>query len=193
VVLKKRKCAPRKPKDRLSFCNNPTLQTVLDFLDPHESCCVFMCSRRMRGTDLKGSPALSLLSTALPRSRRINGLELDTRAQRILGEGQFGAVYSSRYHGTKVAIKVIKTKGNGGLGSAVQYDFKREVEMMLVASHHPRCVALELTASYAPLMTHRAALTICHLLQHLLLHRGCLFHARAAVHGHRILCRRQFG
>lgn len=51
-----------------------------------------------------------------------------------LGEGEFGIVYAAIWHGTPVAVKVLKDDSNVALG-----DFKTELNVLMKV-HHPHCV-----------------------------------------------------
>lgn len=51
-----------------------------------------------------------------------------------LGEGEFGVVHKARWHGTIVAVKVLKAENEVALG-----DFRTELNV-LQKVHHPHCV-----------------------------------------------------
>ncbi len=51
------------------------------------------------------------------------------------GEGEFGIVYKARWHGTIVAVKILKETGAVALG-----DFRTELNV-LQKVHHPHTVS----------------------------------------------------
>lgn len=55
--------------------------------------------------------------------------------QEKLGEGEFGIVYKARWHGTPVAVKVLKDNSNVALG-----DFRTELNVLMKV-HSPHCVS----------------------------------------------------
>jgi len=48
----------------------------------------------------------------------------------LLGEGEFGVVHKARWHGTVVAVKILKDTGAVAIG-----DFKTELNVLLKVHH----------------------------------------------------------